>query len=83
MKTSKPKIFLDTNVLLVSLAQQSPYHFIFETLIEGHFELVIHNEIIIEYEEITSKRYNSYVVNDFLELVLHLDNTYKQDVYFK
>ena len=83
MKISKPKIILDTNVLLVSLAPQSPYYFIFEDLIEGKFELIIHNEIISEYEEIISKRYNSAIVNDVLEMVLHLDNTIKQDIYFK
>ncbi len=83
MKISKLKIILDTNVLLVSLAPQSPYYFIFEALIEEKFELVIHNEIISEYEEVISKRYNFIIVNDVLEMVLHLDNTIKQDIYFK
>jgi uncharacterized protein len=83
MKISKPKIILDTNVLLVSLAPQSPYFLIFEALIEEKFELVIHNEIISEYEEVISKRYNSAIVNDVLEMVLHLDNTIRQDIYFK
>ena len=83
MKISKPKIVLDTNVLLVSLSPQSPYFLIFEALIEEKFELVIHNEIISEYEEVISKRYNSAIVNDVLEMVLHLDNTIRQDIYFK
>lgn len=74
---------LDTNVFLVSLAEASPYAVIFDKLIDGSFELVIHNEIIEEYEEIIGQRYDYQTVNDVLELLLHLTNVYRQDIFFR
>lgn len=76
MKTNRLRVVLDTNVFLVSLAEQSPYSIIFDALLEGKFELTVHNEIITEYEEVIGKRYDKETVSDVLELILHLDNIY-------
>ncbi|MBB3836282.1 putative PIN family toxin of toxin-antitoxin system [Runella defluvii] len=83
MKTNRLRIVLDTNVFLVSLAEQSPYSIIFDALLEGKFELTVHNEIITEYEEVIGKRYDKETVSDVLELILHLDNIYRQEVYYQ
>lgn len=83
MKTNKLRVVLDTNVFLVSLADKSPYALIFDALLDEKYELVVHNEIIIEYEEVIEKRYSKQVVNDVLELILHLENIYRQDVFYQ
>lgn len=83
MKTNRLRVVLDTNVFLVSLAEQSPYSIIFDALLEGKFELTVHNEIITEYEEVIGKRYDKETVSDVLELILHLDNIYRQEVYYQ
>jgi|WetSurMetagenome_2_1015567.scaffolds.fasta_scaffold208470_2 hypothetical protein len=38
---SKLKVILDTNVLLVSISSKLPYHWIFEKLINGVFDIGI------------------------------------------
>ena len=49
---NKPRIILDTNIFLVSLAPKYKYHWIYQALLEGKFELAISNEIL---PNITSK----------------------------
>ena len=43
------RVVLDTNVLLISIPSNSKYRPIFDSLINGDFELAISNEIINEY----------------------------------
>ncbi len=45
MKTNKLRIVLDTNVLIVSLASHLKYHWVFERLVAGHYDLFVTNEI--------------------------------------
>jgi putative PIN family toxin of toxin-antitoxin system len=82
MKNNKMVVLLDTNVFLVSLSPFSKYAPIFDALIDGKFIMVITNEILSEYEEIIQKRYDKETVNDIFNLLSHLDNVQKQDIYF-
>lgn len=45
------RIVLDINVLLISLPVASPYRPIFDALKAGMFELVLSNDILMEYHE--------------------------------
>ncbi len=83
MKISKLKIILDTNVLLVSLPSFSPYRLIFDKLIDGDYDLFISNEILTEYEEIISIRYDNQTVKELFELFLILPNVKKVETYFR
>jgi predicted nucleic acid-binding protein len=51
MKTNKLRIVLDTNVLIVSLASDLKYHWVFERLVAGDYDLFVTNEILAEYQE--------------------------------
>lgn len=82
MKTNKPVVILDTNVFLVTLSPYSKYAPIFDALIDEKYILVVSNEILTEYAEIISKRYDQETVNDIFNLLIHLDNVTRQDVYF-
>ena len=82
-KLNKPIVVLDTNVFLVALAPQSPFSLILDALLEHLFTLVITNEILLEYEEVISRRYDSLLVKDIFELLLHLPNVIQRDVFFK
>lgn len=46
------RIVLDTNVLLVSLSDRSPHHWVFQGLIQGKFDLCVTTDILLEYAEI-------------------------------
>ena len=79
----KPRIVLDTNVLLVSISSKSETHWIFQKLLQEEFELVISNEILTEYEEIISRKYSVEVSNNVIRTLLLLPNVIKSDIYYR
>ncbi len=76
-------IILDTNVLLVSISSKSPYHCIFEQLINGAYDLSVTTEILMEYEEVIGRKYSSEVAKDVIRTLLTLPNVQKIIVYYK
>ncbi len=79
---SKRKIILDTNVLLVSISSKSPYHCIFKKLIDGAYDIGITTEILMEYEEVIERKFNSEVAKDTIRTLLALPNAEKINVYY-
>jgi predicted nucleic acid-binding protein len=47
-------VVIDCNIFVVCLTSRSPYHLIYRALIEGKFDLLISQDIMLEYEEIIS-----------------------------
>lgn len=76
------KVVLDTNVLLVSISSKSKYHWIYDKLVADEYDLFITNEILLEYEEIISQKYNPSVARDVIKSLLILPNVYKVSIYF-
>lgn len=70
----KPCLVLDTNVFLVSLAPRYKYHWIYQALLAGKFELAITNEILTEYSEQISLRYGIEKTDFSLDYLLLLAN---------
>ena len=68
------RIVLDTNVLLVSISSRSKYHWIFQALVAGRFELLISNEILAEYEEIIGEKLNAETARNVVRTLLLLPN---------
>lgn len=64
-----PNVVLDTNILLVSISPRSQYHWIFDFLINEHFNLFVTTEILFEYEEIITKHIGKKVA-DSIKLIL-------------
>lgn len=77
------RIVLDTNILLISLSKKSKYRPIFDSLLEGNFELAISNEILSEYTEIIQRKTNVIIAKNVIELLLSLNNIVKTEVYFR
>ncbi len=73
---------LDTNVLLVSISSRSHAHWLFQKLLNGEFDLYITNEILMEYEEIISEKYNDRVAKDVVRTLLKLPNVHQQTIYY-
>lgn len=71
---NKPRLVLDTNVFMVSLAPTYKYHWIYEALIQGKFELVVSNEILTEYHEQIVLRYGIERTEASLDYLLLLPN---------
>lgn len=76
------KIVIDTNVLLVSISSKSKYHWLFQLLLQQSFQVVITNEILMEYEEIISEKYSVVAAKSAIRTLLLLPNVLKSDVYY-
>ncbi len=81
--SDKLRVVLDTNVLLVSISSKSKYHWVFQKLLDSGYNLFISNEILTEYEEIISEKFNPTVAKNVVRTLLLLPNVDKVDVYFK
>ncbi|MFC2131365.1 putative toxin-antitoxin system toxin component, PIN family [Bacteroidota bacterium] len=76
------KIVLDTNILVISLSTKSKYHIILEKLINGEFELMISNEILLEYIEVITVKYGKVTADYFSSFLLYSDNVRKITPYY-
>src|SRR5579875_3079526 len=71
---NKPRLILDTNIFLVSLAPNYKYNWIYQSLIKDKYELVVSNEILTEYQEQIVIRYGIERTNASLDFLLLLPN---------
>jgi putative PIN family toxin of toxin-antitoxin system len=71
---SKPRLILDTNIFLVSLAPNFKYQWIYQSLIQNKYELVVSNEILTEYQEQITLRYGLDYTDASLDFLLLLPN---------
>lgn len=46
------KVVIDTNVWIESISKKSRFHPIYKSFLDGKFNLLLSNEILLEYEEI-------------------------------
>jgi uncharacterized protein len=53
------RIVLDTNVLVASISRKSPFHWVWQSFINGEYQLCITTDILDEYAEII-ERYFSF-----------------------
>lgn len=58
------RLVIDTNVMVESITNQSPYHKLFLSLVNGKNELVISNEIYLEYFEIFGRIYSKRTLSE-------------------
>jgi putative PIN family toxin of toxin-antitoxin system len=80
---NKPKVVIDTNVLLICISKNSRYRPIFDALISNQFTLCISNEILSEYFEIISRKTNPVIATNVIELLLNLQNVERKEIFFK
>ena len=67
-------IVLDTNCLIMSLSRRSPYYPVWRDFVDGKYTLCITNEILFEYHEILTKRYNNLIANTVLKELIESPN---------
>ena len=69
------RIVLDTNCLLMSIPRKSPYHQILLDFLAGKYLLCVSNEVVLEYEEILTRKIGSLVANNIINAILASSNT--------
>ncbi len=76
-------VVIDCNILVSCLSSRSPYHSIYKSLIEGKFKLAVTSEIILEYEEVITQKYNTATSKVFLALLSELSNVLRIETYYR
>ena len=69
------KIVLDTNCLLVSVAQKSSYHWLWQAFNAGRFTLCYTSEMLQEYEELLLRYYSQITIDVVMEMLMSFPNT--------
>lgn len=77
------KVVIDTNVLVSSLSRKSMYHWLIQHLLAGTYDLFITDEIMLEYEEVLTQKYNLSVAYNFLTALRELPNVHFAHIYFR
>lgn len=77
------RIVLDTNCLIVSIPRKSKYRLVFDSFLDKKYSLIISNEILSEYLEILSQKFNTVVAIDIAEIFLSSGNVEKREVYYR
>lgn len=75
------RIVLDTNCLLQVLPSHSPYHKIWTEILYGNIALCVNTEILIEYEEILTKKTTKEIAHNVVEAIARLHTTQFQETY--
>ena len=76
-------VVLDTNVLLVSISDKSPYHWIYKSLREGRYDLAVTTDIILEYEEIIGQHLGGDVASDVRDALTRYPNVVPVRRYYR
>lgn len=77
------RVVIDTNVLVSSLSSRSPYHWIIELILSEKIDLLVSEEILLEYEEILKVKYAPAVAHHFLTALQELPNVELVKIYFR
>jgi putative PIN family toxin of toxin-antitoxin system len=82
MSTTATKIVIDTNVFITIIGKKSPTRWIFDKIITGEFVLCVSSELLLEYEEILTKKANIEVARNVIDFLLISPFVQKTDIYF-
>ena len=76
MTTNNLKVILDTNVFMVSILPHHKYFWIYQTLRQKEYDLLISNEILSEYYEKLTEKYDLENTNNAIEVLLTSTNVH-------
>lgn len=76
------KIVLDTNVLLQIISSRSTHFWIWEALQKEELIICLTTDIILEYEEILTRKRNIELAHLILEILLLMPNVVRVEKYF-
>ena len=74
-------IVLDTNCLLQALPSKSPYHKVWEEVLDGKISLCVNTDILEEYEEILAQKTTPSIAHNVVEALANLTTTVMQNTF--
>lgn len=78
-----PLAVVDTNVLLVSISDRSPYHWLYQALLRKEYRLLVGTDLVLEYEEIIGEQMGPAVAEDVLKALHRLSNVIWVQRYYR
>ena len=76
-------VVIDCNIFVMCLTSRSPYHLIFQSLVNGKFTLAVTADIMLEYEEVLQQKYSAATAKTFITLLNELPNITFANQYFR
>jgi len=67
-------VVLDTNCLLVCIANSSKFHSVWTAFLNEEYRLCVSNEIMTEYEEILARKTSPTFAEMILQIILNSEN---------
>ncbi|MFZ4476242.1 MAG: putative toxin-antitoxin system toxin component, PIN family [Saprospiraceae bacterium] len=77
------RVVLDTNVLLVSISNRSPYHWVYRALLQREYELCVTTDILFEYAEIVERHMGVEASESLQGTLDNLSNVILTTSYFR
>ena len=77
------RVVLDTNVLLVSISNRSPYHWVYRALLQREYELCVTTDIPFEYAEIVERHMGVEASESLQGTLDNLSNVILTTSYFR
>jgi len=73
---------VDTNIFVAALSAASPHHWIIEALLNEQFEIGISQDILLEYEEVLTRKYSPIAAVNFIKALKELPSAKLVEVYY-
>jgi uncharacterized protein len=83
MPLKKQRIVLDTNVLLVSISDRSPLHWIYQGFLNDKYDLCVSTDILDEYAEILERFMGITVAEMVVGTIVNRRNTVFTTVFYR
>lgn len=77
------RIVLDTNVLVASISQKSPYHWVWQAFVQGKYELCVTSDILDEYAEIIERYFSVEDAENTLNQIMMGKNVFQIIRYYE
>ena len=75
-------VVLDTNALLETFPRKARYHWVFQYFQEKRFTLAVSTEVLLEYQEIISRKTNDTIATNVVNGILRRSNTVRVEPSF-
>lgn len=69
-------VILDCNIFVMCLSSRSPYHLIYQSLVQRKFDIAVTVDIMLEYEEIVQWKYSLGTAHSLMSLLKELPNVH-------
>lgn len=75
-------VVVDCNIWVMAISSRSAYHTLMGHLVNKRFSVLVSNEILLEYEEILSQKYDHETCLRFLIYMYEADNIHFKEIHF-